>query len=70
MKDILMEGKVPRRLRAMVPIIADAEGILWIGGLRRAERGRVAEGTRKVLRIQIEGLEQLGIRPGGEVFRP
>jgi tRNA(Ile)-lysidine synthase len=69
-KDILMEGKVPRRLRAMVPIIADAEGILWVGGLRRAERGRVAEGTRKVLRIQIEGLEQLGIRPGGEVFRP
>ena len=38
-----MEGKVPRRLRAMVPIIADAEGILWVGGLRRAERGRVGE---------------------------
>jgi tRNA(Ile)-lysidine synthase len=70
-KDILIEGKVPRRLREMVPIIADAEGILWVGGLRRSERGRIGEGTRRVLRLQIEGLEQLGIQArAGEVFGP
>lgn len=62
-KDILMEGRIPRRLREMVPIIADAKDILWVGGLRRSERGRITEETRRVLRLQIEGLEQLGLEP-------
>ena len=48
LSDLLSERGVPRRLRAGQPVLADAEGILWIPGIRRAARGFVGSGSRMV----------------------
>jgi len=52
-KDLFIEKKIPRSLRANVPILDSRGGILWVLGLRQAEKGRVRKGTRKVLHLEI-----------------
>ncbi len=52
-QDILGEAKVPRLLRHQVPIFADNQGILWIGGVKIAERCRLKHGAAKVVKIEI-----------------
>lgn len=53
-KDILIDAKVPRRLRDRVPIIEDAEGIIWVVGHALAERARPSFNSRKIMRIVVD----------------
>jgi tRNA(Ile)-lysidine synthase len=49
--DIFIDEKVPISQRAGVPIICDGDGIIWVAGVRRADRARIGDGTKTILKI-------------------
>jgi tRNA(Ile)-lysidine synthase len=49
--DVFIDEKVPISERARTPIVCDREDILWVAGVRRAERARITDETRTILRI-------------------
>lgn len=53
LQDLLTDDKVPRWDRRRLPILEDRCSILWIGGGRIAERGRVTSETAVILRVEI-----------------
>lgn len=53
LKNLLIDLKVPREQREKIPIISDEEGILWVAGLRRTERAKLSENTRRCLVLEI-----------------
>lgn len=54
-KDILIDAKVPRRLREKVPIVEDGEGIVWVVGYALAERVKVREESEEILCLRVDG---------------
>jgi tRNA(Ile)-lysidine synthase len=52
--DFLGRQHVPRALRARPIVLADAQGILWVVGVRRAARAAVTETTRRALWVHAE----------------
>ncbi len=52
LKDLFIEEKLPRRLRAGIPVLADEEGILWVVGHRRSDRAKVGPDTEQVLVVE------------------
>ncbi|MCX7983044.1 MAG: tRNA lysidine(34) synthetase TilS [Syntrophales bacterium] len=52
-QDIMGEMKVPRAKRKLIPIIEDDGGILWIGGLKVADRCHLQPETEEVVKIEI-----------------
>ncbi|MDP8213627.1 MAG: tRNA lysidine(34) synthetase TilS [Candidatus Euphemobacter frigidus] len=56
-KKILIDEKVPGSLRDLIPIIADAEKIIWLAGYRPDHRCRVREETRTILEISLVPLD-------------
>jgi tRNA(Ile)-lysidine synthase len=62
LKELLIEAKIPAGRRAGVPLVCDREGIVWVAGLRPAERCRVHAGTRRLLVLELER--------GGDALRP
>jgi tRNA(Ile)-lysidine synthase len=54
LKEVLIDDKIPERVRARLPLFCDREGILWILGSRRAERARIKPETKKFLTVRIE----------------
>jgi tRNA(Ile)-lysidine synthase len=53
LSDLFVNRKVPRFERARVPILTDAEGILWVVGHRRSGRARVTPRTTRALRVSV-----------------
>ncbi len=53
-KDILIDDKVPREKRDLMPVVDDRTGILWLVGSRRSNRAPVVKSTRRVLKIGAE----------------
>jgi tRNA(Ile)-lysidine synthase len=49
--DIFIDEKVPVSRRSKIPIISDGDGIIWIAGVRRADRARITDDTRTILKI-------------------
>ena len=35
----------------MIPLVSDAEGVIWVTGVRRADRARVTDKTSTVVKI-------------------
>lgn len=56
-QDLLVDEKVPRRQRPGTPIITDGSEIVWVGGLRVADRFRVTGDSRRVIGIRIDRRE-------------
>jgi tRNA(Ile)-lysidine synthase len=57
-KDLLMDARVPRRLRAAVPLFIDGAGepgerILWVPGCRRSAHALVGADTKEILEVRI-----------------
>ncbi len=50
-KDIFIDNKVPMSERKMIPLLFCEGELIWIAGLRRAEKGRVWNGTATVLHV-------------------
>ena len=48
-KEIMIDAKVPRRLRNRVPMVIHGEEIIWIPGLRRSDWAPVTKETRRFL---------------------
>lgn len=52
-KDLLMENKVPPRLRGKVPLLTDAQGVVWVVGHAVAERAKVHARSRWLLHLRV-----------------
>jgi len=51
--DFLTDRKIPRYIRDEIPVIEDAEGIIWLAGHEISERVKIDKETRKVLQIEL-----------------
>jgi tRNA(Ile)-lysidine synthase len=49
--DVLTDAKVPRRRRAVTPVVRDGERIVWLAGVRLAEEVRITAATRRAFRL-------------------
>ena len=54
-QDLMVNRKIPRRLRDAVPLVVDDRGILWIPGFRVDARMRITDTTSKALRLTVSG---------------
>jgi tRNA(Ile)-lysidine synthase len=54
LREFLSKQPVPRALRAHPIVLADARGILWVVGVRRAARAAVTDATRRALWVHTE----------------
>ncbi len=57
LQDFLVDRKVPRAERDRLPLIRDRSGIVWIPGVSIAEWARVTPRTRRVLHLEMHGLQ-------------
>ncbi|HJV47548.1 MAG TPA: tRNA lysidine(34) synthetase TilS [Bacillota bacterium] len=58
-KDILIDAKVPRRLRSIMPILATSDHILWIPGVKRSNLATKTSSTKQILTIHIEQMVEI-----------
>ena len=56
LQDYFVDSKMPLEERTLVPIVCDAEKIVWLAGLRTDERVRVEPSSKTVIRLEILGL--------------
>jgi tRNA(Ile)-lysidine synthase len=54
-QDLFVDRKIPREWRDSIPVLEDAEGILWVPGFRVEHRTRITENTRAALRVEMTG---------------
>ncbi|MEW6572765.1 MAG: tRNA lysidine(34) synthetase TilS [Bacillota bacterium] len=59
LKNFLINQKIPKYLRDRLPLVVDASGIIWIGGVRTSERTRVTAETNRYLHLRITDMEQM-----------
>lgn len=52
-QDLFVDEKVPRRERPGIPVVTDGSEIVWVGGLRVADRFRVTSESRRVIGLRI-----------------
>lgn len=52
-QDLLVDRKVPGWERDSIPIVHDAEGIIWVGGVEIADRVKRTAETTKFLEVAI-----------------
>ena len=52
LKELLIEAKIPAGARPRVPLVCDCDGIVWVAGLRPAERCKVHAGTKRLLVLE------------------
>ncbi len=53
LKDFFVDAKVPREIRAEVPLVCAAQEVLWITGWRPSARARVRAGTKRILHLRL-----------------
>jgi len=58
LQDFFTDLKVPARLRKAIPVVADDLGIIWVAGLRIADRVKVVPATRKFLYLRFLARER------------
>ncbi len=63
--------KIPREMRASLPLLVQGEAVIWVCGHRTDDRFRVRPETRRILSVdlmeQVEGIKEAANRIGGEV---
>ncbi|AFM27123.1 tRNA lysidine(34) synthetase TilS [Desulfomonile tiedjei] len=52
-KSILIDAKIPRHMRKLVPLLFKGDECLWIGGLRRGNAAPVTDTTQTVLKVML-----------------
>ena len=53
LSDFLIDKKILRHLRDRVPLLVEGGDILWVVGIRRADKARITEATRRILEVQV-----------------
>ncbi len=51
--DLLIDRKVPKGQRRLIPLVADQNDIVWIAGVRLSEKVRVGAASRRAIRAEI-----------------
>lgn len=51
--EFMIDEKIPRHLRDLVPILADDEKVLWVVGYRKDERASVSELSPDLIRVEF-----------------
>jgi len=51
LSDLLIDAKVPRRLRCSTPVLRDGERIVWLAGVRMSEEYRVDCASTRAVRL-------------------
>lgn len=64
LKDFFIDLKVPAAERALVPLVLDPRGIVWVAGYRIEHRSRVAGDTRRVVKLTLRKQESRGPENG------
>jgi tRNA(Ile)-lysidine synthase len=55
LQDVLVDAKVPRERRALVPVLVDATGaVVWVPGVVRGGTARLTAATTRVLEMRFE----------------
>jgi tRNA(Ile)-lysidine synthase len=57
LKKLFNEQKIPIEQRAFVPVAADDEGVIWVGGIGVCERCRVTQFTQNAVLLELYDLE-------------
>jgi tRNA(Ile)-lysidine synthase len=52
-QDVFVDGKVPLRLRRVLPLIEIGDRIAWIPGCVRGEVAKISATTRRVCRAEV-----------------
>jgi mannose-6-phosphate isomerase-like protein (cupin superfamily) len=52
-KEYLIDAKVPQYRRDEVPVFTDGRGVIWLGGVRQAERARPGRSTAIFLELSF-----------------
>ena len=53
LQDLLVDARVPRAERDLVPLVCSPKGIAWVGGVRIAQWASVKPETRRVLKLRL-----------------
>jgi len=54
LKRVLIDARVPRRVRDRLPIVVSGDDVLWVAGVVRGPGAPVGSGPRTVLRVRAE----------------
>jgi tRNA(Ile)-lysidine synthase len=52
----MIDARIPRHWRALIPLVCDGEKVVWVVGYRIDERVKISEKTKRVLRLRFERL--------------
>lgn len=52
-KSLLIDEKVPRNRRWRIPLLVDADSVLWIPEMSLSEKVKITKGTRNYLKVEI-----------------
>ena len=58
LKKLLIDAKIPREVRASLPIFTAHGQVFWVGGLRQAAWGRVTSKTKRIVRVSLRQASQ------------
>ncbi|MCX8033161.1 MAG: tRNA lysidine(34) synthetase TilS [Thermoleophilia bacterium] len=58
LQDILVDLKVPKRLRSLVPVVVSGGQIVWVAGLVSAEEGRITADTKSIVRLSMSRMSR------------
>lgn len=62
LKDLFIDAKIPARYRDVIPVFTSGENILWVAGFRVADKYKVNKTTKRIVKIEVEGLDNYGKR--------
>lgn len=51
LSDLLIDAKVPKRLRMATPVVRDGENIVWVAGVRMSDEYKVTDETSDAVRL-------------------
>jgi tRNA(Ile)-lysidine synthase len=54
LQDFFVDEKVPRDERDKIPLIVSGEDVIWVAGYRQDDRFKVADDTKKVLKLEAK----------------
>ena len=58
LKKLLIDAKIPREVRASLPIFTAHGQVFWVGGLRQAAWGRATSKTKRIVRVSLRQASQ------------
>jgi tRNA(Ile)-lysidine synthase len=54
LKEVLINDKIPLRVRDQLPLLCDENNILWIIGSRRSNFGLITNMTKEILEVKVK----------------